>query len=208
MQEEMQGKLIPDADGGARALPVVARGDTRICTAARMRSRRPADYARAVSLLAEGVPVFRIAQLLGASPNTIYAIRRSQGSEVERMKQSAADKCYDLADAAADAAADRLADPDARQKIPYRDLMIGFGVAIDKAQLLSGGATARLDISRDDGSEFERLTAEADAVVIGLAPYARGQKEDDPGLDAGPAGPGSASGPDDGTPDAQSSGEQ
>ena len=207
-----QGELIPAAPAPDHGAPVVASDDSRICTAARLMSRRPADYERAVTMLAEGVPVFTIARFLHVSPNTIYAIRRREGGEVERMKQGAADKFADIADAAAEAAAERLADPDARAKIPFQHLMIGAGVAIDKAQLLSGGATARIEISRDDGSDFERMIAEAEAVEIGLAPYAAGQMAMDqagqlPAIQA-PAGPADPEpdGSNDTPPDSQSSG--
>lgn len=205
MQEDMQGQLIPApaTNDGESALPVVARGDSRICTAARLRARRPADYARAVSLLAEGVPVFRIANLLSVSVNTIYAVRRAESAEVERSKIIVADKLADLADLAADQAARRLGEePDG---ISYKDLMVGLGIAVDKSLLLSGGAPARIELSRDDVPGYDLLLQEASA--IDLSGRGSGQKElgglEPSREDMGGLEPGGMEAP----PDAQSSGE-
>lgn len=188
------------------ASPIVQKDDARICTAARLRSRRPADYARAVSLLAEGVPVFRIAKLLGASPNTIYAIRRSEGAEVERTKIIVADKLADLADMSADHAARRL--EDSPEAISYKELMIGLGIAVDKALLLQGGAPSRVEISREDLPAYQHLIDEASAIDLGG--YGRRQlgglepsREDLGGME-----PGGLEQGDTASPDAQSSGEQ
>lgn len=188
-----QGELLP-----VERVPVpVSPRDASDHTAARLFRDRPSDYVKIVEALSEGMPVSRVARLFGVGIGTIYQIKRREMPEVERGKQAAADKFSDLADAATDAALERLDDPDERAKIPFSQLGIVAGIATDKSQLLQGGATARVEISRQDGSDYERLIAEAvDAdfrMVTDLEGCRAGQRRGD---DAGAAGASGATGPD------------
>ena len=152
-----QGELLP-----VERVPVpLSPRDASDHTAARLFRDRPSDYVKIVETLSEGLPVSRVARLFGVGIGTIYHIRRLEMPEAERLKQSAADKFADLADAATDAALERLDDPEERSKIPFSQLGIVAGIATDKSQLLHGGATTRVEIARNDGSDYERLIAEA-----------------------------------------------
>jgi hypothetical protein len=119
-----------------------ARGEY---TAEILFERHRDKYLACVSFLAEGIGILRIASLLHISPSSVLAVREREGGgaiEIEkgrlsRLARGAARLCVE-------AIVDLFADPARVAEINPRDLGILHGILIDKAELLSGGATARV----------------------------------------------------------------
>lgn len=109
------------------------------CTASCLDAR--AELRAAIlGTLAEGHGSRRAAQAFGVSREVVRALKKQaiESGELDQVKQSIGLGCYALADATRDRIEDELDD------MPRASLPIVLGVLIDKAQLLTGGATARV----------------------------------------------------------------
>lgn len=92
-----------------------------------------------IHALAEGMAMRRIAKAFGISVNTVIAVNRRFGSEVETQKKEVGMKCL----AAGRLAVERIVEE--IDSLPKASLPIVAGVMLDKGQLLTGGATHRLE---------------------------------------------------------------
>lgn len=156
-------------------------------------TRHKDKYLAAVSFLAEGIGILRIASLLHISPNTVIAVREREGSAVDiergrlaRLSRAAARLCVE-------AIVDLLSSPLRVREVSARDLGILHGILVDKSELLSGGATARIEHT-DSAPGHAELAAYLAGLraraSTGLEGETRGQKAIDvtPGVEVGPAG--------------------
>lgn len=146
---------------------------------------RPREYSEIVALRAEAVPIATLARIYRVSRNTISAIdeRESRNVRVEQLKQHNSRAYNRLASLCRERAAElvlslEVPDLSASERIACgRVLAILMGVAEDKAQLLSGGATSRAEVSdpRAAAGEFAKALARmgfgvADDAAKGTAP--------------------------------------
>ena len=123
--------------------PTVARQ----YTAARFFEHHPQQYREIASLRAEGLSVKALARLFSVSRNTISAIdKRETGTSTFAAHRAEAAQSYrHLIRLGCERLEEILLDPDS--KLTPRDLSIMIGVLEDKAQLLSGGATQRVELA-------------------------------------------------------------
>ena len=135
------------------------------------RTYEPREKAEALAhLTAAGGNVKRAALAAGIPRKTLegWGKGRAIDAEVLRMtedaKKNLAEKFMREADGAIDAAAGK------REGASYRDLMIGAAVAVDKAQLLTGGPTSIT-------TEVERRRQTAEAALERLYELARERGE-------------------------------
>ena len=124
-----------------------------VYTAARFFSAQPDKYKAIVALSAEGLGVLRIAGILRVSPHTVLAVRQRSPSDVAIEKQRLASISREAARMCVDGILDILSDPERAAKVPARDLGILGGILTDKAELLSGGPTMRIEHQRDVSPE-------------------------------------------------------
>jgi hypothetical protein len=147
-------------------------------------------YKLAVSLRAEGLSVKQTSKLLRISRNTITAIdRREAGTlTVEQYKREAVMKYRHLIGLTMERLEELLVD---RDDLQPRDIAVVLGVLEDKAQLLSGQPTGRLEItgselSHDDLLDYvrsQRKIYEAECREMGN----EGENGKQTRADAGPA---------------------
>ena len=90
-----------------------------------------------------------IARLLRVSEHTVKAIQRGESASIAERKQ------WLLAKALRTAAADRIEDQIDGANITQA--VVAFGVATDKAQLLSGDMTARIEHVATQGNIFQQF---------------------------------------------------
>jgi hypothetical protein len=114
-------------------------------TADRLHDQRPAVYAAVVRLLAEGWSARRITELLGCHPYTIAAVREREAPAIETQKETLGRRALAAARLAVDSLLDALNDPETADDIGARDRALIAGILVDKAQLLLGGATSRVE---------------------------------------------------------------
>lgn len=148
-------------------------------TGERLLARRPEAYRAVVSMAAEGLSISATARALSVSRNTVTAVREREGISIEQEKK---ELLRDVRRAA------RLSVERAIELVPSinsaKDAAIVAAVMVDKMQLLSGEATARIEkveVSQDKLSEMlaSLPVLEAEVVPTGLHGSGSGQKGPD-----------------------------
>ena len=187
-------------------------------TGARLFAKDPARYEAIVSLLAEGLGVKLIGKILKVSPNTVMAVRDREPEAVDTLKERVADGARSVMRLCVEGIRECLLDEVRAKKIGPRDLAIIFGIMTEKSELLTGGATARLETGpaepgHQEFNEWLESLPRVDGQSTRLDGRAREQKEPalleaeatstaadpdgaaGPGEPTGPADPDGAAGP-------------
>ena len=179
------GELLP---------PDVMRGTF---TAEHLEAHDPERFGLIAKLLCEGsLSQRQIADATKASRNTVAAVFKkllARGA-IEPAKKQLAGDLLNLARVSIERATEAVQDDG--EKISARDLGILAAVAVDKAQILTGGATMRLEVVDGIGeAELDRFAAAVDAECIaethlpGWKEWQNGEEvEGDLGADDGDAG--------------------
>tara|TARA_Y100000593_G_scaffold16523_1_gene32800 strand:- start:37 stop:537 length:501 start_codon:yes stop_codon:yes gene_type:complete len=114
----------------------------------------PEKYGRIASLLSEGVPIGRIANLLGTSPHMVRAVQVREGASIATNKQYVADMLMTTAMVGAE----KLLEHVCNDEIPAATLPIALGIIIDKMQTLSGDPTQIVQVKKEmTVSEFNDM---------------------------------------------------
>jgi hypothetical protein len=137
-------------------------------TGERLHRDRPGVYAAAVRMAAEGLSISATSRALGISRNTVCAVRDREGFSIEQDKK---ELLRDLRRAS------RLGVEKVLELLPEtklaKDAAIVAAVMVDKMQLLSGEATARverLEVKPDQVKAFLDSLPVVDAEVIEVVP--------------------------------------
>lgn len=151
-------------------------------TGERLLKNDPDKYKMIVSLRAEGLGILKVAKLLKVSPNTVTAVSRREGSTIDIEKKELADICRSGARLCAEAIVEKLNSDAHRDKANVRDLAITAGVLVEKSQLLSGGATARIESQpsepdHEDFNAFFENMQRVEPISTGCMPETPQQKE-------------------------------
>jgi hypothetical protein len=180
MPDERQPELLPTRD------PVFGdlerRGDF---TGDRLFQQRPDTYKAVVVLLGQGIGVIKIGKLLSVSPNTVMAVRDRERLPIEIVRDHLARVAMDGATLASEAMRDGLSAvagrADKLEVKDLRDLAVLYGILVEKAQLLSGQPTARVQVEELKPAEHDAfndyLRALKPAKVIHLEGETSGEKE-------------------------------
>jgi hypothetical protein len=147
-------------------------------TGERLHRDRPAIYAAAVRMIAEGQSISAAARALGISRNTVCAVRDREGVSIEQDKK---ELLRDLRRAS------RLGVEKVIELLPEtkaaKDAAIVAAVMVDKMQLLGGEATSRVervDVKPDQVKAYldalPVLDAELVEISMGVPGEAAGQK--------------------------------
>lgn len=132
-------------------------------TAARLFKARPEAVRQIVQLTAEGIGAHRIANILSVSVHTVLAVREARGEEVATEKNRVSLKARNTGRLCVERIAEIVADRSSA--VSAKDLAVIAGILLDKAELLSGGATARIEsksvIGHADVQEY------MDAILMG-----------------------------------------
>jgi len=114
-------------------------------TGERIFSTNPKLYRAIVALLGRAVPYREISEICSVSVNTVCAVSQREGTPIETIRERIGRLSMDVASLTIEAIRDMLADPEVRVKLPLRDLSIAYGIAVQNAQLMLGGATSRME---------------------------------------------------------------
>lgn len=114
-------------------------------TGDRLRDRKPEIYRACISLIGSGMGLLTIAKLLKISVNSVSAVKRNESFSIEIEKRAWADKFRTVAGLSAERAIEKLSDDEQAKDIPLNQLAITAGIFTEKAELLTGGATSRVD---------------------------------------------------------------
>jgi len=146
----------------------------------RLLARRPEVYRAILSMSAEGLSVSAMARAFGVSRNTIAAVQDREGFSIEHLKKELLRNVRTAA---------RLSVERVVELVPSitsaKDAAIVAAVMVDKLQLLSGEATARVErveVSQDKLSEMLACLPELEAELVpvtGSGGSGSGQKGQD-----------------------------
>lgn len=117
-----------------------ALADTGEFTGERLFRDRPGVYAAVVRMAAEGQSISATARALGISRNTVCAVRDREGHSIEQDKKELLRDLRRASRLSVEKVIELL--PDVKSA---KDAAITAAVMVDKAQLLSGEATARVE---------------------------------------------------------------
>ena len=151
--------LFSEAEIGAEKLE--ATGEF---SGERLLARRPEVYRAILSMSAEGLSVSAMARAFGVSRNTIAAVQDREGFSIEQHKKELLRNVRTAA---------RLSVERVVELVPSinsaKDAAIVAAVMVDKLQLLSGEATARVErveVSQDKLSEMLAGLPELEAEIV------------------------------------------
>lgn len=162
-------------------------------TAQQLLKRRPEVYRAIAHGLGEGLGVRQLARALGVSHHTVMAVRRNEPHLVATLKKGSAQLMRDVAALAVERLRDEIDD------VKLEALPVVVGVLTEKAQLLDGEATQRVETVQgpthaDYAAMLAALEKKAQAIEVEAVPETGfgGEKS---GANGGPdAAPGSATG--------------
>lgn len=154
-------------------------------TGERLLSRRPETYRAIVRMLAEGLSGSSIARACQVSRNTVAAVREREGYSIEQSKKELLATIRRGSQIAAERVVELL--PSINNA---KDAAITLAVLVDKAQLLSGEATSRVEkveVSQDKLSEMLASLPVLEAEVVQVTgPHGSGSGQKGlPGVGAG-----------------------
>lgn len=193
--DENQPALFSSAEIG----PLFSEEERQgIYTAERLQNTDPKKFAFVCNMLADpGLSYRRITKATGCHHYTLKAVEQSRPELIEAAKQrlrldlaNVATKCIDLIN-------ENLDQVPVKTTTDLQKLSIVGAVAIDKHELLSGNATARVarmsEGLEDAKAHFDKLPGgsgpvlEADYVITSFSGDAPRPKEDEPAAQAGEA---------------------
>lgn len=168
--------LFSEAEIGFEKLEAVGE-----FTGERLLARRPETYRALVRMLAEGLSGSSIARACQVSRNTVAAVREREGFSIEQQKK----ELLTTIRQGSQVAAERVV-----ELIPHiqnaKDAAITLAVLVDKAQLLAGEATSRVERVDATEDKLRDMLAslpvlEGEVVSTGPSSGAPGQKGPDAG---------------------------
>tara|TARA_R110002020_G_scaffold96030_3_gene230334 strand:+ start:6435 stop:7055 length:621 start_codon:yes stop_codon:yes gene_type:complete len=112
-------------------------------TGERLKERKPEVYQACVSLLGRGASYLSISKVLSISVNSVSAVARNEKIPIESEKRKLAGTMRLASGLGAERIVEALEDDERAKEIPLNQLAIAVGIMTEKAELLSGGATAR-----------------------------------------------------------------
>jgi hypothetical protein len=117
-------------------------------TAERLMESRPTIYRAIVDGLGQGLGVRQLCRAYRVSHHTVAAVMARESQAVATLKERTVSVLRTFGRLAADRLLDEV------DQIPIQSLPIALGIAVEKAELLSGGATSRIEHA-DSGPTHE-----------------------------------------------------
>lgn len=114
-------------------------------TGERLFFSNPQLYSSIVKMLARDMPYREVEDILGVSVNTVCGVAWREKTSIETVRNSLGRVGLDVSRLSLEEIRSRLADPEERKKISAKDLAVIHGIATTNAQLMLGGATARIE---------------------------------------------------------------
>jgi len=124
-------------------------------TGSRLKVRDPKRYQAIKSLLAENIGVKRIADLLDVHLHSVQAVREMESGSIATLREVIAKASRNASHLCVDRIKEMLLDEDERKKLTLRELGIAYGILTTNAELLSGRATARVDVNAGESGHSD-----------------------------------------------------
>ena len=155
-------------------------------TAERLFSQEPDKYRTIVAMLAAGRGIRAIKRSCRVHHDTIHAVAQREHVSIDTLKT----RIVADIEAAIQVGAERAVE--VMETIKPEQLMVGLGILIDKYQLLTGGATVRVETSEpsrgDEPRTFEEWLSRMKPAGMGLGAGENAQRAGDPVVHRMPGG--------------------
>ncbi|MEI6035244.1 MAG: hypothetical protein WCS65_13320, partial [Verrucomicrobiae bacterium] len=130
---------------------------TGASTGERLHDQHPDVYQRVVAMLGQGAAVREIKRQLGVHHRTIRAVAIREGQTIDTMRRELGARSLGVAGLALEALEDRIIGG----SVKPAELSMAIGILVDKGQLLTGGATGRVE-----KIERHQVEREIDAMLV------------------------------------------
>lgn len=168
------------------------QNDSRIgvSTGERLHSQHPDVYQRVVSMLGQGAAVREIKRQLGVHHRTIQAVSIREGATIDTLRRELGARSLGVAGLALEALEERIIGGGVKPA----ELSMAVGILIDKGQLLTGGATGRVErIERHQVErEIDAFLDDVETIEGEIVPDTGLSGSDNLQIEAPAAGPGDA----------------
>jgi hypothetical protein len=151
-------------------------------TAERLMESRPTIYRAIVDGLGQGLGVRQLCRAYRVSHHTVAAVMARESAAVATLKERTVSVLRTFGRLAADRLLDEV------DQIPIQSLPIALGIAVEKAELLAGGATSRIEHTESGPTHEDYLRMISGKVIeaeiipaIGFQGGEVAQKSADPG---------------------------
>lgn len=176
-------------DAGLPAQAYERLEETGRYTGERIFSSNPKLYHAIVKLLGRAMPYREIADVCSVSVNTVCGVAFREQIPVETIRERIGRTGLDVASLSLELIKDMLSDPVISRTLSLKDLSVAFGIATSNAQLLLGGATARVENTQATVPDHDAYLA----FIRNVTPVLTGLRAGNPAPNA--AAPSALSGP-------------
>ena len=167
MENEQSELFEPEALSEAELLPPSAiealkNDEEKIArfTCSRLLEKQPKIYKAARAMLASGQSVNYVASTLGIHPYTISALREAEADFIEHAKKRISKNAFSTSEIAIEKIKEGIINSSPSKIDDFYKLSLIASTLTEKANLLSGGATARIENvdsqAFKDKSEYEK----------------------------------------------------
>lgn len=187
--------LLPGEVLDSAGVPAFAYADAEArgrFTGERLFSTNPKLYQAIAKLLARGETYREIADICQVSTQTVTGVAYREQIPVETLRERLGRVGLDVARLSAEALLEILSDPVLRAKISAKDLAVIHGIMTSNAQLVLGGATARVehrDVEAPGHDDYLRMVEQAkQAAALAREPIdvtGTGSSAETPGIKEG-----------------------
>ena len=139
--------LLPDQSLPATApflfLGMDDQEDSRVgvSTGERLHNQHPDVYQRVVNMLGQGASIREIKRQLGVHHRTVQAVAIREGQTIDTLRRELGARSLGVAGLALEALEERIIGGGVKPA----ELSMAVGILVDKGQLLTGGATGRVE---------------------------------------------------------------
>lgn len=153
-------------------------------TGERIFSGNPRLYHAIKSLLGRALPYREIAEICSVSVNTVCGIAFREQIPIETVRERMGRMALDVGQLSLEGMRDLLTDPERRKQLTLKELAVAFGISTSNAQLLLGGATARIETTLQAVPDHAAYEAFLKAAI----PAWTGLRAGNPAANGAPAG--------------------
>lgn len=154
-------------------------------TAERLFAERPEIYREVVRLSAEDVSIRQIKRLCKVHHRTIEAVRRREGETIDTLKREIGGRCFSVGRMLIESIEEDVM----AGRLKPEHKAVTFGIIAEKGQLLTGGATSRVERlevpERDEFAAYLDNLPVAEVTEMGLPADSVGQMAGAPARPAG-----------------------
>lgn len=155
--DEQTQQTLPGIEQATEAAIQSAGPGEGVYNGARLFSQNPQLYETVVRVFSLTDSVRATARLCGVHVKTVMGVRDREGLSIATERERLSRLCAEVSGLTLEIVRERLSED--KPDVGLRDLLVGFGISVDKMLLLAGQATARIEhvLRTPDHDDFNRI---------------------------------------------------